>query len=137
MVNTKIEASHNKIARLQGLDELAAILFPANRKHQKVFLAVFVELKYAEGEFLVSLRPLCETHGFSPRTLETVRSRMRRMGLIDHVCRFNKVHGYREGWVFSKRFSHSLQKLAALVNELRERKGALQERKDRDLFAYL
>jgi len=95
MVNTKIEVSHNKIARIQGLDELAAILFPANRAHQKVFLAVFIELKYAEGEFLPSLKPLCTTYGFSPRTLETVRSRMRRMGIIDHVCRFNKAHGYR------------------------------------------
>jgi hypothetical protein len=129
--------SRNKIARTQGLDEFAAILFPANRAHQKVFLAIFIELKYAEGEFLPSLRPLCSTYNFSPRTLETVRSRMRRIGLIDHVCRFNKAHGHREGWVFSKRFSRSLQKLSTSVNDFRNRKGVLQERKDRDLFTYL
>ena len=52
IVNTKIELSHNKIARTRDLDELAAILFPANKNHQRVFLAIFIELKYAEHEFL-------------------------------------------------------------------------------------
>jgi hypothetical protein len=137
MPSTKIEVSHNKIARIQSLDELAAILFPTSRTHRKVFLAVFIELKYAEGEFLPSLQPLCDKYSFTHRTLETVRSRMRRIGLIDHVCRFNKTHGYKEGWVFSKRLSHSLHRLSKLVSDFRERKGVLQERKDRDLFTYL
>jgi hypothetical protein len=59
------------------------------------------------------------------------------MGIIDHVSRFNKAHGYREGWVFSSRFAHSLIRLAELSREFRDRKDALQERKDRDLFRYL
>lgn len=57
--------------------------------------------------------------------------------MIDHVSRFNKVYGYREGWVFSSRFSRSLARLAELTQDFRERKNALQERKDRDLFRYL
>jgi len=69
--------------------------------------------------------------------LETVRSKMRRMGIIDHVSRFNKAHGYREGWVFSNRFSHTLSRLAELSNGFRERKDSLQEQKDRDLFLYI
>ncbi len=69
--------------------------------------------------------------------LETVRSKMRRMGLIDHVSRFNKTYGYREGWIFSNRFSGALKHLTELIQGFRDRKDALQERKDRDLFVYI
>jgi len=137
MPSTKIEFSHNKINRIQGLDELAAILFPGNKNHQKVFLAIFIELKYTPGEFLNSLSPLCKKYGFSPRMLETVRSKMRRMGIIDHVSRFNKQYGYREGWIFSNRFSRTLGRLSELIQNFRDHKEFLQERKDRDLFMYL
>jgi len=137
MPGTKIEFSCNKIARIKDLDELAALLFPGSREQQKVFLAIFIELKYAKGQFIPYLQPLCEKYDFTPRILETVRSKIRRMGLIDHVSRFNKTHCYREGWVFSSRFSHSLVRLADLTRDFKERKDALQERKDLDLFRYL
>ena len=137
MPSAKIELNHNKIARIQGLDELVQLLFPGNRNHQKVFLAIFIKLKYAPQEFIPYLTPLCDKYGFSPRMLETVRSKMRRMGIIDHVSRFNKAYGYREGWVFSNRFALALARLAELTKRFRERKEALQERKDRDLFMYI
>jgi len=137
ITNTKVELSWNKITRIQGLDELATVLFPGNRNHQKIFLAIFIELKYAPSEFLPSLLPLCDKYGFTPRMLETVRSKMRRMGLIDHVSRFNKRYGCREGWIFSSRFSRALKCLAELPKTFRDRKGPIQERKDRDLFLYL
>jgi hypothetical protein len=135
--NTKIELNYNRIMRIQGLDELAQILFPGNKNHQKIFLAIFIELKYAPGEFLPSLMPLCDRYGFTARMLETVRSKMRRMGMIDHVSRFNKAYGYREGWVFSNRFNHALSRLEELHKGFQERKDALQEQKDRDLFLYI
>ena len=137
MTGTKIEFNHNRIARIQGLDELAALLFPGNKDHQRVFLAIFIELKYSLGEFLPKFSHLCESYRFSPRMLETVRSKMRRMGLIDHVSRFNKRFGYREGWVFSTRVCHSLSLMTKLFQEFRDRKGGLQEKKDRDLFRYI
>jgi len=137
MVNTKIELNYNKINRIQGLDELAGVLFPGKRNHRKVFLAVFIELKYSPGEFLPSMTPLCGKYGFSPRLLETVRSKMRRMGIIDHVSRFNKAYGYREGWIFSNRFSASLIRLTDLIKGFRDRKDAPQKQKDLDLFMYL
>jgi hypothetical protein len=127
----------NKITRIQGLDELAIVLYPGNRNHQNIFLAIFIELKYAPSEFLPSLLPLCDKYGFTPRMLETVRSKMRRMGLIDHISQFNKRYGYREGWIFSSRFSRALTCLAGLPKIFRQRKDAIQERKDRDLFLYL
>ncbi len=134
---TKIELNHNRIARMEGLDEFAHVLFPRNRNHQRVFLAVFIELKYAKDGFLSTLAPLAEKYDFSERILETVRSKLRRLGIIDHVSRFNKRCGYREGWVFSNRFARSLEKLAELYDRFRERRDARQEQKDRDAFRYL
>lgn len=134
---TKIELNHNKITRIQGLDEFAGLLFPGNKNHQKVFLAIYIELKYAPIQFLPTLSPLCSKYDFSLRMLETVRSKMRRMGLIDHVSRFNKAYGYREGWIFSNRFNKAFKRLASLVQNFKERKDILQERKDRDLFMYI
>jgi len=137
MPSTKIELNHNKIARIQGLDELARVLFPGNRNHQRIFLVIFIELKFAPREFLSSLSALCEKYKFTQRMLETVRSKMRRVGIIDHVSRFNKTYGYREGWVFSDRFSRSLTRLSELIQSFRDRKDSLQEKKDRNLFMYL
>ena len=137
MLNPKIELNYNKIARIQGLHELAVLLFPGNKNHQRVFLAIFIELKYSPGEFVPILTPLCDKYGFSARMWETVRSKRRRMGIIDHVSRFNKRYGYREDWVFSSRFSRALTRLAELAEGFRERKRTSQERKDRDLFRYL
>ena len=137
MPSTKIEFNVGKIARIQGLDELAGLFFPGNKEHQKIFLAIFIELKYSKDQFLPSLSPLCQKYAFSPRMLETVRSKMRRMGLVDRVSRFNRSHGYREGWVFSSRFSHSAGRLPELVENSRERRNPMQEQKDRDLFRYI
>ena len=137
MPSAKILLNHSKIFRIQGLDELGRVLFPSNKNHQKVFLAIFIELKYAPQQFLTSLSPLCDKYDFTPRMLETVRSKMRRMGILDHVSRFNKTHGYREGWIFSNRFTRSLKRLSELEQGFRDRKDALQERKDRDIFNYI
>jgi hypothetical protein len=137
MPSTKVEFNCNKIARVQGLDELALLLFPGNRNHRRVFLAVFIELKYAPAQFLPHLSPLCGRYGFSPRMLETVRSKMRRLGIIDHVSRCNKSRGYREGWVFSGRFSHAQVYLIELMRDFKEKADCRQEEKDRDLFMYL
>jgi len=137
MVSTKIEFNHNKIARIRDLDDLARLLFPGNKNHQRVFLAIFIELKYAQDQFLPMLNPLCEKYSFSPRMLETVRAKMRRMGIIDHVSRFNKKYGYREGWVFSRRLERSLKRLSVRIQNFKAFKDALQERKDSDLFLYI
>lgn len=135
--STKIDFNCNKIARIQDLDGLAKILFPGNRNHQKVFLAIYIELKYAPSEFMASLAPLCHQYNFSPRILETVRSKMRRMGLIDHVSRFNKRYGYREGCVFSGRFDGTIKRLGTIIDDFKAQKNSLKEKKDRDLFRYI
>ena len=135
--STKIKLNANKVARIQDMEELAGLLFPGNRNHQRIFLAIFIELKYAFGQFLPSLDHLCQEYDFTKRTLETVRSKMRRMGLIDHVSRFNPKHGYREGWLFSSRFNRTLRRISDLLTNFRDRTDTNQEKKDRDLFKYL
>ena len=60
-----------------------------------------------------------------------------RLGNIDHVSRFNKNHGYREGWVFSTRFSHALLCLAELSRDLKDKTDGNQEQKDRAVFMYV
>ncbi len=134
---TKIEFGFNKISRIQSLDEFAELLFPNNRNHQKLFLAIFVELKYAEGQYLKSLEWVVDKYGCGRRVLEIVRAKMRRLGLIDHVSRFSSKYGYREGWVFSSRFAKSATALSGLPDRFREIRDAKQEAKDRDLFRYL
>ena len=137
MPSTKVDLNHNRIARMEALDELATALFPGNRNHQRVFLAILVELKWARGQFLAALEPIVDKHKISHRTLQTVRAKMRRLGVIDHVSRFNGRHGYREGWVFSRRFERSLQRLGDLVRHAKECKNSSQERRDRDALNYL
>ncbi|MFC1895827.1 hypothetical protein ACFL0Q_04085, partial [Thermodesulfobacteriota bacterium] len=113
------------------------LLFPGNKNHQRVFLTVFIDLKYSSDQFALSLNHLCKQYAFSHRLLEIVRSKMRRMGLIDHVSRFNKSHGYREGWVFSNRFKRSLKHMVDFLNDCKERNDAVQKKKDRNLLRYI
>ncbi len=134
---TKIEFGFNRISRIQSLDEFAELLFPSNRNHQRLFLAIFVELKYADGQFLKSLEWVADEYRCSRRVLEVVRAKMRRIGLIDHVSRFGQRHGYREGWVFSTRFAKAAISLCGLPDRFREIRDAKQEARDRDLFRYL
>jgi hypothetical protein len=135
-MNTKIEFNHNKISRIHDLAELVQLLFPGNRRHQKLALAIIVELKYADDQFLPSLEWLAAKYDSSRRVLEIVRAKMRRMGLIDHISRFNRRFGYLEGWVFSSRFTKSLSRLSELTDRFLSERDSRQERKDRDLFRY-
>jgi hypothetical protein len=137
IVRTKIEAGFNRIRRINGLDELAAILFPDNKNHQKIFLSLFIELKYAPDQFLADFSHVPKKYDISERVLETVRAKMRKLGLIDHVSKFNKEYGYREGWVFSSKLSRSLGILGERVKEHQEERGGNQEQKDRDCLGYV
>jgi hypothetical protein len=135
--STKIEFNHNRIPRIETIDQFAELLFPGNRNHQRLCLAIFIELKYADNQFLKSLEWVAEKYSFSNRVLEEVRAKMRRMGLIDHVSRFKVSTGYREGWVFSNRFWKSAMLLAELPERFRDPKDSKQEARDRDLFKYI
>ena len=126
------------VRRITGLDELARILFPDNRTHRRVFVAVWLELKYARGQFVHSFSHLGRQHRFSERVLEIVRAKLRRLGLLKRVSHFSPAHGYRSGWTFSDRFSQCLGKLAATARSARDPTGRqLDEQKDRDAILYV
>ena len=130
MTSTKVDFSAGRVARLQDAADLAELLFPGNRNQQHCFLVLWFSLKWADGSLVPNLTPIAEQHGISKRTLERGRAKLRRLGLIDHVSRFNARHGYREGWVLSSRFEHGLRELAATVAALRETRGT----RDKDLL---
>lgn len=128
MTSTKIEISFNKIARLADLSDLAELLFPGNRNQQHAFLAVFIELKWADHHMVPNLGEIARKHRITKRTIERVRAKMRRMGLIDHVSRFNAGYGYREGWVLSGRFDRSLRQLADKMTGMADAERGLHEK---------
>ena len=135
MTSTRIELSFNKIARLTDASDLAELLFPGNRNQQHAFMAVWITLKWADRRMVPNLGEIARKHGITKRTMERVRAKMRRMGLIDHVSRFNAQYGYREGWVLSSRFERSLQELADKMVDFKDTSKGSKE-KDIMLLEY-
>ena len=128
MTSTKVEISFNKIARLADLSDLAELLFPGNRNQHHAFLAMYIELKWADHHVVPNLGEVARKHEITKRTMERVRAKMRRIGLIDHVSRFNASHGYREGWVMSGRFERSLRELADKMASLTDTSRGSREK---------
>jgi hypothetical protein len=135
MTSTRIEWSFNKIAKLADSSDLAEVLFPGNRNQQHAFLALWLSLKWAGHRLVPNLGAVARKHCISKRTLERTRAKLRRLGVIDHVSRFNSQHGYREGWVLSTRFERSLRTLADKLAELRDAGRGTKE-KDEMLLGY-
>jgi hypothetical protein len=122
MTTGKIDLNFNRIARLADVSDLAEVLFPGNRNQQHAFLAIWLTLKWADGGLVPNLGRAVQEHGVSKRTFERVRAKLRHLGVIDHVSRFNRQFGYREGWILSGRFATSLRRLADHVEQLEDRK---------------
>ena len=79
-ISTRVDLNHDRIVRSHDLDEIARLLFPGSPEQQRIFVAIFVELKWAEDQFLPKLEPIADRYGLSRRVLETVRAKMRRLG---------------------------------------------------------
>lgn len=120
MTNTRIELHAGKIARLTDASDLAELLFSGNRNQQHAFLVVWFSLKWRSDNLVPNLADTTRRHGISWRTFERVRAKMRRIGLIDRISRFNRRYDGREGWVLSTRFERSLRQLATEVAKLKQ-----------------
>ncbi len=114
MISTRIEISYNKLARMADLADLAEVLFPGNRNQQHAFFVVWITLKWQHC-IVPNLSEVAAQHHVSRRTMERVRAKLRRLGLIEHVSRLSSRFGYREGWVLSTRFERGLHELADKV----------------------
>ena len=76
-VRTKIELNPALVRRVSGLDDLARMFFPDNRNHQRAFVAIWLEIEYADNQFLESTTNLASRYDLSPRTLEIVRAKLK------------------------------------------------------------
>ncbi len=130
MTSTRIDLSFNRISRLTDLGDLSDLLFPGNRNQQHAFLVIWISLKWADDCMVPNLAIPAEKHGVSRRTLERVRAKMRRMGLIDHVSRFSAEWGYREGWTLSGRFERALRALADKIAQVKRPDAGMKEKDD-------
>ena len=130
MTSTKIEWPFSRIGRIADAADLAEVLFPGNRNHQHAFLVLWVTLKWARG-IVPNLAAVAREHGVTRRTYERVRAKMRRLGVIEPVSRFNAGTGHQDGWGLSTRFERMLQQLARKVSDLRDPAGAAH---DKDLL---
>ena len=120
------------------MDDLARIFFPDNRNHRRAFVAVWVEIKYAEHQFLPDMVPLETRYELSRRTVETVRAKLKKLGLIKRISHFNPEFGYRSGWTFSGRFRQALGALAKGLQTVETAaNGTANEQKDRDAIHYV
>ena len=137
-MRTKIEISPAIVRRIAGLDDLAHIFFPDNQNHRRAFVAIWIEIKYGEGQFLKSETDLAAGYGLSRRTVDIVRAKMKKLGLIRRISHFDPSHGYRSGWVFSNRFRSSLTALANAVMGAETTSGRrVDQKKDRDSLMYV
>ena len=126
------------VRRISGLDDIARILFPDNKNHQRAFIAVWLGIKYADGQFLPSCRRLPDDYGISPRTFEIVRAKLKKLGLIRRVSHFSREFGCRAGWVFCGRFCQALRTFSAKLNRAETPDaGPVGKQRDRDSLRYI
>jgi len=137
-VRTKIEISPAIVRRVSDLDDLARVLFPDNQNHRRAFIAIWLEIKYADEQFLSSTIDLVQRYDVTPRTIEIVRAKLKKPGLIKRVSHFNPAHGYRSGWVFSDRCSSALARLSQAIRLARKPQETVRgKQKDRDAILYV
>lgn len=135
---TKIEINPALVRSISGLDDVARVFFPDNQNHKRAFLAVWLGIKYADDQFMPSSTDLTNRYGISRRTLEIVRAKMQKLGLIKRVSHFSSQYGNRSGWVFSPRFRHSLSSFCLILKDASETTGRpIDHQKDEDSVRYI
>jgi len=135
VITTKIDFSFRRIARLANLAELAEMFFPGNRNQQYAFLVIWIRLKWRTEGIVPNLGQVVMSQGVSRRTLERVRAKMRRMGLLEHITRFDPRFGNREGWILSDNFEKSLGVLAQKITDLKNPDRSTREQDEQWLAA--
>jgi len=124
--------------QIAGLDDLARIFLPDNPNHRKAFVAMWIEIKYAEGQFLPSRTDLRGKYNLSRRTVEIVRAKLKKLGILKRVSHFNPAHGNLSGWTFSDRFGSALSSLADAMRTHRAPPCRPQDRiKDEQALLFL
>lgn len=121
-ISTKIEVNKDKIYRISDPIQLAEVFYPAKNAHQRraAFLAIFFEIKNAEGQKLDSTDHIAGEYGLSQSSITKARTKMSRLGLIRK----------REGsWIFSTVFCNALDKLKEKISEYQYPSKSKERRK--------
>ena len=103
------------------------MLFPGNQNQQHAAACIFFELKWANS-IVPNLAFLESKYDISRRILQRTRSKLSRLGLIEHVSYLNSRYDGQHGWKLSTRFEQSLNQLAQKCASLRDTKTSSKEK---------
>ena len=123
---TKIHFNYRK--EISDYSDLVELLFPGNRNQQHAAACILFELKWSEGIILPSLNFVQNKYEVSKRILERTRSKLSRLGLIEHVSSFNTRYGGQSGWKISSRFESALKRLAEKSSMLRDKSSSTRDK---------
>ncbi|MFH1614954.1 MAG: hypothetical protein ABIG61_07710 [Planctomycetota bacterium] len=124
--HTKISFNHRK--EISDYSDLVEMLFPGNRNQQHAAACILFELKWSE-HILLDLAFIEHKYNTSRRILQRTRSKLSRLGLIEHISSFNSRYGGQAGWKLSTRFEAALRRLADQCVSFR---GITPSSKDKD-----
>ena len=116
--STKIGFRYRRIGQIEDLTDLVAMLFPGNKNQQHAAARILMALRAARRP-IPTLADLECRFSISRRTLQRVRAKLARLGLIEHVTWMNSRYGGQEGWRFSNRTSNALRALADKIDTWR------------------
>ena len=123
---TKINFNYRK--EISDYSDLVEMLFPGNRNQQHAASCILFELKWSESIILPSLNFIQDKYTISKRILERTRSKMSRLGLVEHISSFNTRYGGQSGWKLSSRFGSALKRLAEKSSLLRDKNLCTKEK---------
>ena len=123
---TKIHFNYRK--EISDYSDLVEMLFPGNRNQQHAAACILFKLKWSESIIKPSLNFIQDKYAVSKRILERTRSKLSRLGLIEHVSSFNTRYGGQSGWKLSSRFEAALKRLAEKTSMFRDKSLSTREK---------
>jgi len=103
------------------------MLFPDNRNQQHAATCIFYELKWAK-HMVPNLAHIEKRYDVSRRILQRTRSKLSRLGLLEHISYLNNRYGGQYGWRLSTRFERTLNKLALKCADFRNTETSSREK---------
>ena len=125
----KSEFGRRRVSEIDDITDLVEMLFPGNRNQQRAAARLLLALK-ASSQPMPSMSHLEREHSISRRTLQRVRAKLVRLGLIEHVSFLNARYGGQHGWKLSSRMSTALRQLADRIDDWR--RDTRPERREKD-----
>ena len=126
--SSKIDFAARRIREIGDITDLIQVFCPGNRNQQHAAACILFELKWGESIIQPSLNFILDKYVISKRILERTRSKLSRLGLIEHISCFNTRYGSQSGWKLSSRFGGTLKRLAEKCAQLRDIQAKSKEK---------